>query len=72
MYEAQKRYRATENGKQKHREQMREYMIGWRKRRKESEEYNLEEERRKWQEQHRRMRISSWKISLLKINELSN
>ena len=56
MGEAQNRYRATPKGKQKHREQMREYMIAWRKRRKESGNYNVEEERRKWREQHQRVR----------------
>ena len=35
---------------------MREYMIAWRKRRKESIDYNPEEERRKWREQHKRVR----------------
>jgi hypothetical protein len=56
MAENHNRYRATPNGKQKHREHMREYMIEWRKRNKESENYNPEEERRKWREQHRRVR----------------
>lgn len=56
MGEAQKRYQATPKGKQKHREHMREYMIVWRKRRKESADYNHEEERRKWREQHKRVR----------------
>lgn len=56
MGEAQNRYRATPNGKQKHRENMREYMIVWRARRKENEDYNPEEERRKWREQHKRVR----------------
>lgn len=46
MSEASNRYRATANGKQKHREHMREYMIAWRKRRKESAHYNPEEERK--------------------------
>lgn len=35
---------------------MREYMVAWRKRRKESEDFNPEEERRKWREQHQRVR----------------
>ena len=56
MGEAQNRYRATPKGKEKHREHMREYMIAWRKIRKESSNYNPEEERRKWREQHRRVR----------------
>ena len=56
MGEAQDRYRATAKGKEKYRVSMREYMIGWRKRRKESEDYNPEEERRKWREQHKRTR----------------
>jgi hypothetical protein len=56
MTEKHNRYRATEKGKLKHREHMREYMIGWRKRRKESADYNPEEERRKWREQHQRVR----------------
>jgi hypothetical protein len=53
MGEAQERYLSTPNGKQKHRENMREYIIIWRKRRKESNDYNPEEERRKWREQHK-------------------
>ena len=56
MGEAQNRYRVTPKGKQKHREHMREYMIVWRQRRKESSDYNPEEERRKWREQHRLVR----------------
>lgn len=56
MGEAQDRYRATAKGKQKYRENMREYMIVWRERRKESENYNQEEERRKWREQHKLVR----------------
>lgn len=35
---------------------MRDYMTAWRKRRKESGDYNPEEERRKWREQHQRVR----------------
>ena len=42
MNEAQSRYRASKNGKLKHREHMREYMTEWRKRRKESADYNVE------------------------------
>ena len=56
MGEAQNRYRATPIGKQKHREHMREYMIAWRKSRKESQSYDIEEERRKWREQHKKVR----------------
>ena len=56
MAEKHNRYRATEKGKQKHREHMREYTIAWRKHRKESGDYNPEEERRKWREQHKRIR----------------
>ena len=56
MAEEHNRYRATEKGKQKHREHMREYMIVWRKRRKESADYNPEEERQKWREQHKKVR----------------
>lgn len=56
MSEAQKRYRASEKGKLKHREHMRKYMIDWRKQPKESAEYNPEEERRKWREQHQKVR----------------
>ncbi len=55
MDDAQKRYRATTNGRQKYRENMREYMIVWRKKPKESEDYDIEEERRKWREQHRKV-----------------
>lgn len=56
MNEAQNRYRASEKGKLKHREHMRKYMTDWRKQRKESADYNPEEERRKWREQHRKVR----------------
>ena len=56
MGEAQNRYLATPKGKRKHRENMREYMIRWRQRRKESDNYNPEEERRKWREQHQKVR----------------
>lgn len=56
MSEAQKRYRTSPKGRQKHQENMRDYMIEWRKRRKESESYDIEEERRKWREQHKRVR----------------
>lgn len=35
---------------------MREHMIVWRERRKENPDYNPEEERRKWREQHKRVR----------------
>ncbi len=50
------RYRSTEKGRLKHREHMREYMIAWRKRRKEDPSYNPDEERKKWREQHQRVR----------------
>lgn len=52
----QKRYRATEKGSRKHREYMRDYMIAYRERRKQSSDYDPEEERRKWREQHRQVR----------------
>ncbi len=35
---------------------MREYMVAWRKRRKESPTYDPDEDRRKWREQHQRVR----------------
>ena len=35
---------------------MRHYMTDWRKQRKESPDYNPEEERRKWREQHQKVR----------------
>ena len=37
-------------------ETMREYMIIWRKNRKESADYDVAEERRKWREQHQKVR----------------
>ena len=55
-YEALKRYRASEKGSQKYRERMREYMIAYRQRYKQSDSYQPEEERRKWREQHKRVR----------------
>jgi len=54
--EKHNRYRATEKGSQKHREYMREYMIAYREHRKQSSDYDVEEERRKWREQHKRVR----------------
>ena len=56
MAEKHNRYRTTPKGKQKHRDHMREYMVAWRKRRKESADYDPDEERRKWREQHQRVR----------------
>jgi len=56
MAEKHKRYRSTPNGKEKHREYMREYMIAWRERQKTSADYDPERERRKWREQHHRVR----------------
>ncbi|HEV7377467.1 MAG TPA: hypothetical protein VGN95_22310 [Pyrinomonadaceae bacterium] len=56
LAESQKRYRASEKGSQKHREYMREYMLAYRERRKQSSDYNPEEERRKWREQHHQVR----------------
>ena len=56
MAENHRRYRATPNGKLKHRDHMREYMVVWRERRKQSPDYDPEEERRKWREQHQRVR----------------
>jgi hypothetical protein len=54
--ESQRRYRASEKGSRKHREHMRAYMLVYRERRKQSSDYDLEEERRKWREQHQRVR----------------
>jgi hypothetical protein len=54
--EKHNRYRATEKGRLKHREYMREYMTAYRERRRQSDDYDVEEERRKWREQHRRIR----------------
>lgn len=56
MAEKHNRYRATANGKQKHREYMREYMIAYRERCKRSSDYDPKEERRKWREQHQQVR----------------
>jgi hypothetical protein len=56
LAESQKRYRASEKGSQKHREYMRDYMLVYRERRKQSSDYNPEEERRKWREQHQQVR----------------
>ena len=56
MAEKDNRYNASEKGKQKHREFMRGYIIEWRKRRRESADYDQEEERRKWREQHKKVR----------------
>jgi hypothetical protein len=52
----QNRYRASEKGKQKHREYMRSYMIAYRERCRQSDGYDPEEERRKWREQHQQLR----------------
>jgi len=56
MAEKHKRYRATEKGSRTHREYMREYMTAYRQRRRERGDYDIEVERRKWREQHRRVR----------------
>lgn len=56
MADKDKRYRSTAKGKETHREYMRGYMIEWRKRRKQSLDYDPHEERRKWREQHQRVR----------------
>ena len=56
MTEKSDRYRSTEKGKETHRSYMRGYMAEWRKLRKESTDYDPEEERRKWREQHQRVR----------------
>lgn len=85
MGERQNRYRATEKGSQKHREYMREYMIAYRERRKQNSDYDLEEERRKWREQHQRVRARAMdriggrrcancgcdEFSLLEINHIN-
>ncbi|MBK8813951.1 MAG: hypothetical protein IPN69_24905 [Acidobacteria bacterium] len=42
--------------KEKQREFMRQYMRAWRRRRKNSANYDIEHERRKWREQHRKVR----------------
>ena len=56
MAEDHNRYPATPNGKQKHLEHMWEYMKLYRERRKQSSDYNPEEERRRWREQHKKVR----------------
>ena len=85
MAENHNRYRATTKGKQKHREHMREYMLEWRNRRKQSSDYDPEEERRKWREQHQRVRERAMEVlggkicancgcdeySLLEINHIN-
>lgn len=85
MAEKHNRYRATEKGSRKHREYMREYMTAYRERRRQSSDYDVEEERRKWREQHRRVRESAMdvlggkrcancgcdEVSLLEINHIN-
>jgi len=56
MAEKHNRYRATAKGSQKHREYMRGYMIAYRERRRQNADYNPEEDRRKWRDQHRQVR----------------
>ena len=56
MAENHNRYWATENGKLRHREHMRGYMKIYRERQKLSDKYNPDEERRKWREQHTKVR----------------
>lgn len=56
MAEKHNRYRATEKGKLNHREHMREYMKAYREKQRLSEDYDVDEERRKWREQHKRVR----------------
>jgi hypothetical protein len=59
MYEKQKRYRTSPKGSQRRREYMREYMTAYRERLKQSEDYDPEEERRNWREQHQRVRAKA-------------
>lgn len=59
MAEKHNRYRATEKGKRQHREYMRAYMIAYHERRRQSADYDAEEEKRKWREQHQRVRESA-------------
>lgn len=56
MAEKHDRYNQSEKGKLKHREYMRDYMIAWRARRKEDQDYDPNEERRRWREQHQIVR----------------
>jgi hypothetical protein len=64
---------------------MRDYMAAYRERRRQSSEYDVEEERRKWREQHRRVRENAMEVlggkrcancgcdevSLLEINHIN-
>ncbi|MCP9492906.1 MAG: hypothetical protein MSG64_00465 [Pyrinomonadaceae bacterium MAG19_C2-C3] len=60
--ESQKRYKATDKGRRRCREYMREYMIAYRQKLKESGKVDEETERRKWREQHRRLREKAIEI----------
>jgi hypothetical protein len=64
---------------------MREYMTAYREQRRQSSDYDIEEERRKWREQHRRVRERAMdvlggkrcvncgcdEVSLLEINHIN-
>ncbi len=60
--ERQRRYKSSEQGRRRCREYMRDYMIAYRKRLKESGIVDEAEERRKWREQHRRLREKAIEI----------
>lgn len=59
MAEKHTRYNQSEKGRSTHREYMRDYMRKWRQRRKEGQQFDPEEDRRKWREQHKRVRESA-------------
>jgi hypothetical protein len=59
MAEKHNRYRASEKGRSQHRDYMRDYMRSWRENRKSRPEYDPDTERRKWREQHRKVRIAA-------------
>lgn len=84
MAEKHTRYNRSEKGKSKHREYMRDYMRAWRERRKGEQRFDPDEDRRKWREQHKRVRESAMEklggkvcsncgcdqISILEINHV--
>ncbi len=62
MAERQKRYKASEKGRRRCREYMREYMIAYRQRLKESGTIDQQQERLKWRQQHRKVRAEALEL----------
>ena len=62
MAEKHKRYRTSEKGRSTHHEYMRDYMVSYRTKLKEQGLLDPEDERRKWREQHQRVREKAFEV----------